>query len=114
MEDCIFCKIAHGQVESQIVYQDEHLVAFDDINPQAPMHVLIIPRVHISSLLELGDGDEELVGRAHRLAARIARKRGYDRRGFRVVANCGQDAGQSVPHLHFHVIGGRALQWPPG
>ncbi|HHY62908.1 MAG: histidine triad nucleotide-binding protein [Bacillota bacterium] len=114
MEECIFCRIARGEIDSSIVYEDENLVAFNDINPQAPMHVLIIPRMHVSSLLELGADGEQLVGKAHRVAGQIARERGYDRSGFRVVVNCGEDAGQSVPHLHFHVLGGRALGWPPG
>lgn len=112
MADCIFCKIARGEVKANVVLQDEHVVAFKDLNPRAPFHVLVIPRTHVASLAEADD--PALVGRLVLAAARVAKEAGYGERGFRVVANSGPDAGQSVPHLHFHVLAGRGLSWPPG
>lgn len=112
MADCIFCKIARGEVKANVVLQDEHVVAFKDLNPRAPFHVLVIPRTHVASLAEADD--PALVGRLALAAARVAKEAGYGERGFRVVANSGPDAGQSVPHLHFHVLAGRGLSWPPG
>lgn len=114
MTDCLFCRIASGEIPAQIVYKDEELVAFHDISPQAPMHFLIVPVAHIGDANSLGEQDDAMIGRVHRLAADLARERGYADSGYRVVVNCGPDAGQSVHHLHFHVLGGRALQWPPG
>ena len=110
--DCVFCKIVAGEAPSQKVHEDAHVVAFKDVNPRAPLHVLVVPREHVASL---GDArDPALVGRVALAAAKIARDAGYAERGFRVVANNGPDAGQSVPHLHFHVLAGRLLGWPPG
>ncbi len=97
-----------------MVYQDDRLVAFNDINPQAPVHVLIVPRRHIASLNELSEGDDALVGEMIRRAAAIARERGIGERGYRTVFNCNRDAGQSVFHVHLHLLGGRRLAWPPG
>ena len=114
MADCLFCKIAAGQIPATIVYQDERLVAFKDVNPQAPMHVLVIPRRHISSLNDLAAGDDALVGEMIRRAASLAGEQGYAERGYRTVFNCNADAGQTVFHVHLHVLGGRALKWPPG
>lgn len=114
MTDCLFCRIASGEIPAQIVYKDDQLVAFHDISPQAPMHFLIVPIAHIGDVNSLGEQHDAMVGRVHRLAADLARERGYADSGYRVVVNCGPDAGQSVHHLHFHVLGGRALQWPPG
>ena len=114
MADCLFCKIVSGDIPASIVHRDEHLVAFKDINPQAPLHVLIIPRRHIATLNELGPQDDDLVGEMVRRAAAIAREHGYAERGYRTVFNCNAEAGQSVFHIHLHVLGGRALTWPPG
>ncbi|MBC7909078.1 MAG: histidine triad nucleotide-binding protein [Pyrinomonadaceae bacterium] len=112
--NCIFCKIIAGEIPATFVHQDERCVAFDDINPQAPVHVLVIPREHLESLDEASQRDEALLGHMLRVAARIANERGLSESGYRTVINTGAGAGQSVFHLHAHVIGGRALAWPPG
>jgi histidine triad (HIT) family protein len=112
--ECLFCRIAAGQIPAKIVYQDEHLVAFRDINPQAPMHVLVIPRRHVSTLNDLTGEDDALVGEMIRRAAALAREEGYADRGYRTVFNCNAEAGQTVFHIHLHVLGGRSLGWPPG
>jgi histidine triad (HIT) family protein len=112
--DCIFCRIAAGEIPSRVVLSDDDLFAFEDINPQAPVHVLVIPRKHIPTLNDLTSEDEALIGRMHRAAARIARERGVSGSGYRVVLNCNAHAGQSVWHVHLHLLGGRVLQWPPG
>jgi histidine triad (HIT) family protein len=112
--DCLFCRIAAGEIPAQIVYQDERLVAFRDINPQAPLHVLIVPRRHIGTLNDLGPEDDAIVGEMQRRAAALAREHGHADRGYRTVFNCQRDAGQSVFHIHLHVLGGRPLTWPPG
>ena len=115
MADCIFCKIARKEIPSSLVYEDETVVAFKDLEPQAPVHVLVIPKKHIESILALTDEDKALVG--HILAdvvPQLARELGVAETGFRVVANTGEEGGQSVKHLHFHLLGGRSTQWPPG
>jgi len=112
--DCLFCKIVAGQVPGSIVYQDDRVVAFRDVNPQAPMHVLVVPRRHIASLNELGPEDDDLVGEVIRRAAALAAEQGHAERGYRTVFNCNADAGQTVFHIHLHVLGGRRLGWPPG
>ncbi|MBA3638568.1 MAG: histidine triad nucleotide-binding protein [Acidobacteria bacterium] len=114
MPDCLFCRLAAGEVPASIVYEDAQLVAFKDITPQAPTHVLIIPRRHIATLNDLGAGDEALVGEMTRRAAAIAKEQGLAERGYRVVFNCNADAGQTVFHIHMHLLGGRRLGWPPG
>ena len=114
MSDCLFCKIAAGTIPASVVYQDDRVVAFKDINPQAPMHVLIVPRRHISSLNALQGEDDGLVGEMVRRAAALAAENGYAERGYRTVFNCNADAGQTVFHIHLHVLGGRSLTWPPG
>ena len=114
MPGCLFCKIAAGEIPATLVHQDEHLIAFRDINPQAPMHVLIVPRRHIASTNDLSEDDDRLVGEMIRRAAAIARANGYADRGYRTVFNCNADAGQTVFHIHLHVLGGRKLSWPPG
>ena len=114
MPDCLFCKIATGDIPASIVYRDEHLIAFKDINPQAPLHVLVIPRRHIASLNDLGAEDDGLVGEMIRCAAALAREHGVADRGYRTVFNCNAEAGQTVFHIHLHVLGGRGLTWPPG
>jgi histidine triad (HIT) family protein len=114
MSDCLFCKIVKGDVPGAIVHQDDDLVAFKDINPQAPMHVLIVPRRHVATLNDLAPADDALVGSMARLAAKLARDKGYDERGYRTVFNCNADAGQTVFHIHMHVLAGRGFAWPPG
>ena len=112
--DCLFCRIVAGEVPADIVYQDERSIAFRDINPQAPAHVLVIPRDHMESLDEATRNDEALLGHLLRIAARVANDQGLSESGYRTVINTGAGAGQSVFHLHLHVLGGRALTWPPG
>ncbi|MRR39178.1 histidine triad nucleotide-binding protein [bacterium] len=114
MDNCIFCKIIDGTIPARKVYEDDDLVAIEDINPVALHHVLLIPRKHIVNALDLGPGDDALIGRIFRAAAAIARERGVDERGFRVVQNTNADAGQTVFHIHFHLLAGRHLGWPPG
>ena len=114
MEDCLFCKIASGEIPCREVYADDERFAFEDINPQAPTHVLIIPRRHIPTLNDLGEEDTALLGRIVLRASKIAKERGLHEKGFRLNANCLESAGQSVFHLHFHLHGGRPFGWPPG
>ena len=114
MADCLFCKIIAGEIPGTIVYQDERLVALKDINPQAATHVLVIPRRHIASLNDLAPADDGLVGEMVRRAAAIAREHGHADRGYRTVFNTNADAGQTVFHIHLHVLGGRRFGWPPG
>jgi histidine triad (HIT) family protein len=113
-DTCIFCKLAKGLVRADIIYQDSELLAFRDIHPQAPVHVLIIPRTHITALWDADDTDAVLMGRLLLAANTIAEQEGINESGYRVVTNAGSDAGQSVDHLHLHVLGGRKLEWPPG
>lgn len=110
--DCVFCKIANGEIPTEAIYEDDHIIAFNDLDPQAPIHVLVIPKKHITSLARLDEGDGGLMGHIMLKIAEIAADMGLE--GYRVVTNIGEDGGQSVPHLHFHVLGGRSLQWPPG
>ena len=114
MDNCLFCRIAEGQIPSKIVYQDEDVVAFEDINPQAPHHILLIPRRHIASMADLTEEDGHVLAILFMVAARLAQKLGLAERGYRFVTNVGPDAGQSVFHLHFHLLGGRKFAWPPG
>ncbi|MBK1705401.1 histidine triad nucleotide-binding protein [Halochromatium glycolicum] len=114
MSDTIFGKIANGEVSADLVYEDEHVVAFRDLNPQAPVHVLVIPRKPIPTLSAAGTEDAELLGRLMLTAAKVAEQEGIAEQGYRTVINCNAGAGQTVYHLHLHVIGGRPLQWPPG
>ena len=114
MPDCLFCKIAAGQIPSSVVYQDDDVFAFRDTNPQAPFHVLIVPRRHIPTVNDIAETDAALVGTMMRRAAALAAEHGYAERGYRTVFNCNGDAGQTVFHLHLHVLAGRALKWPPG
>ncbi len=111
---CLFCRIVAGEIPAKKVYEDDQVVAFEDISPQAPMHVLVVPRRHVATLNDLGEDDDGLVGEMVRRAAAIAADRGYAGRGFRTVFNCNADAGQTVFHLHLHVLGGRTMAWPPG
>jgi histidine triad (HIT) family protein len=112
--DCLFCKIASGEIPADVVHEGERVVAFRDISPQAPVHLLVIPRSHISSLAEAEAEHGDLLGEMMLLAAEVARGEGVAEGGFRSVVNSGPDGGQVVPHLHVHVLGGRALGWPPG
>jgi histidine triad (HIT) family protein len=114
MTDCLFCKIAAKQIPVTFVHEDDEMFAIDDINPQAPLHALVIPKQHIATLNELTTGHDALVGAMMRRAAAIAAGRGFAGRGFRTVFNTNADAGQSVNHIHLHVLGGRSLAWPPG
>ena len=111
--DCLFCRILRGEIPAKKVYEDEYVFAFEDINPQAPTHVLVVPKKHFAGLKEAGAGDAELIGRCQLAAAQIARDRNIEQ-GYRTVPNVGPGAGQSVFHLHVHLIGGRHLSWPPG
>lgn len=111
--DCIFCKIAAGEIPSQKAYEDEQVVAFYDLDPQAPVHVLIIPKTHIPSAAAITPENSAVVAHIFEVAAKLATELGL-KDGFRIVSNCGATAGQSVPHLHFHLLGGRDFTWPPG
>ena len=112
--DCLFCRIIAGEIPASIVYKDDDLVAFRDINPQAPMHLLVVPRKHIPTTNDLSADDDALVGRMLRRAARLAADEGFGERGYRTVFNCNREAGQTVFHLHLHLLAGRGLEWPPG
>jgi histidine triad (HIT) family protein len=112
--DCLFCKIASGEIPATLVHDGRDVVAFRDIHPQAPVHVLVIPREHLGSLDEVGEAHREILGTLHLTAAEIARKEGIAEGGYRTVLNVGADGGQSVGHVHLHVLGGRAMGWPPG
>ena len=114
MPDCLFCKIINREIPASIVYEDERVMAFNDIDPQGPTHVLVVPKVHIATLNDLQPGDDAIVGEVVRRAAAIAKERGIDASGFRTVFNTNRDAQQSVFHIHLHLIGGRGLAWPPG
>ncbi len=114
MSDCLFCKIVEKKIPAKLVYEDEHTLAFDDINPQAPVHTLVIPKRHVASIQDLGESDHTLLARVLLTCTRVAREKGLAAPGFRLVANTGRDGGQTVFHLHFHVMGGRHMGWPPG
>jgi len=111
---CLFCEIASGKIPARIVRQDDEVVAFHDIDPKAPTHVLVVPKRHIASITDLAPGDDALIGRLVRTARDIAADQGLAERGFRLVFNAGDDAGYSVHHIHLHLVGGRKLAWPPG
>ncbi len=113
MSDCLFCKIIRGQIPAKKAYEDEKVFAFHDINPQAPTHILIIPKKHITGLDHVSAEDAELIGYSHLIAAKLGKERGIEQ-GYRTVYNVGPDSGQSVFHLHLHLIGGRRMSWPPG
>ncbi|MGJ7044030.1 histidine triad nucleotide-binding protein [Thermoanaerobacterium thermosulfurigenes] len=114
MSDCIFCKIINREIESKIIYEDDYVVAFPDINPQAPVHLLIVPKAHIDSPLDIDERNKELVGHVYVIAKKLAKRYGIDSKGYRIVSNCGDDGGQTVHHIHFHLLGGRFMTWPPG
>ncbi len=112
--DCLFCKIIAGEIPANQVYADDQIFAFHDINPAAPTHILVIPKKHIAAVKEAGEDDAELLGRLQLQAAAIAREQGLESSGYRLVINTGDDGGQTVHHLHLHILGGRAMTWPPG
>lgn len=114
METCIFCKIVKGEIPSDKVFEDENILAFKDINPEAPVHIIIIPKKHISNLNEISEEDSKVIAGIMLAIKDIAKKLGIDNSGYRVVSNCGEDGGQTVSHIHFHLLGGRNLKWPPG
>ncbi len=114
MTDCLFCRIAAGRIPAKIVYEDEQVVAFEDINPQAPVHILVIPKKHIATSLDLQPEDLPLIGSMFDAATRIARERKIAARGFRLLMNTNREAGQTVYHIHLHLLGGRQMHWPPG
>jgi histidine triad (HIT) family protein len=114
MKDCLFCGIVKGAIKGDIVYQNDFVVAFRDISPKAPVHIQIVPRKHISTLLDVKQEDKVLMGDILDVATKLARDQGISKDGFRVVVNCGPGAGQSVFHIHFHLLGGRSFSWPPG
>ena len=113
MTECLFCKIVAGEMGTEFVYEDEQIVAFDDINPVAPVHLLVIPKRHISAVSELTEEDSPLIGHMVFVLKKLAHQENL-KRGYRIVNNCGREGGQTVEHLHFHLLGGRELQWPPG
>lgn len=112
--DCLFCKIVQGKIPVDIVFNGDRILAFKDINPQAPVHILIIPKKHITGLNDIARGDNELLGEMMNAARELARKENIDREGYRLTVNCGKAAGQAVAHLHYHLLGGRDFSWPPG
>ena len=114
MEDCLFCKITAGEMDTDFVYEDDKVVAFEDVNPQAPVHLLIVPKKHISTILELEEEDYSLISHIYKVANKLAEAEGIAEDGFRIVHNCKEEGGQTVFHIHFHLLGGRSMQWPPG
>jgi histidine triad (HIT) family protein len=114
MADCLFCKIGRKEIPAKVIYEDPQVVAFEDINPQAPEHLLVIPKAHFATFNDVGAGEEALLGHLIVVAARVARDRGLADQGYRLVGNCQAGAGQSVFHVHLHLLGGRRFGWPPG
>lgn len=113
-ENCIFCKIVEKNIPSRIVYEDPHVLAFEDLNPKAPVHILIVPKKHIERVSDIDNSDSDITGHIIRAANKIAHDKGISESGYRIVINCNKDAGQEVFHLHFHLLGGRKFAWPPG
>jgi histidine triad (HIT) family protein len=114
MTDCIFCKMATGEIQPDVVLENDDILAFRDLNPQAPTHVLVIPKRHIATINDIGEEDAEMVGKLYLAAKQVAEMDGIADSGYRTVFNCNRDGGQEVFHLHLHVLGGRAMKWPPG
>lgn len=114
MENCIFCKISKGEIPSKKIYEDDKVFAFHDINPEAPIHFLVIPKAHIESANEITEENSHIIAHIMVVINKIVRELGADKEGYRIVNNCGKDGGQTVNHLHFHVLAGRGLKWPPG
>ncbi|MCU7851930.1 MAG: histidine triad nucleotide-binding protein [Candidatus Thiodiazotropha sp. (ex Monitilora ramsayi)] len=114
MSDCLFCKFVSGEIKPDTVYEDDEVLAFRDINPQAPTHILVIPKHHIATLNDLQQNDDALIGKLYLAAQKIAKQEGIDEAGYRTVINCNEQAGQAVFHIHLHLLGGRSMAWPPG
>jgi len=114
MKDCIFCKIINKEIPSEKVYEDENILAFEDINPKAPVNILLIPKIHFASLNEIPDDKKGLIGDLLIAAKKIAAQKKIDKKGYRIVLNTGKESGQEVSHVHFHLLGGRQMTWPPG
>lgn len=114
MEDCIFCKIIKGDIPSKKIYEDDNVIAFYDISPEAPVHFLVIPKEHIQSANEINEQNSQIIAQIYLVINKLVNKLGISETGYRVINNCGIDGGQTVSHIHFHVLGGRNLQWPPG
>ncbi|SHI70978.1 histidine triad nucleotide-binding protein [Lutispora thermophila] len=114
MENCIFCKIVKGEIPCNKVYEDDKVIAFNDINPEAPVHVLVVPKTHIKSIMDLSGDEHQLISHVFKVISEIAKDLKLSEKGFRIVNNIGEDGGQTVPHIHFHILGGRSMQWPPG
>lgn len=114
MDDCIFCKIVKGEIPSKKIYEDDKVYAFHDINPEAPVHFLVIPKDHIASANDLNDNNADIVSHIFKIINKLAVELNISDKGYRIVNNCGEDGGQTVKHIHFHVLGGRCLHWPPG
>lgn len=113
-DDCVFCRIAKKSIPSKLVFEDDDILAFEDINPQAPVHIVVISKAHVERVSELSDKDALLAGKMVMAAKKIAKQRGVEGSGYRIVINCNKDGGQAVFHLHLHLLGGRAMAWPPG
>ncbi|MGI6485087.1 MAG: histidine triad nucleotide-binding protein [Thermoanaerobacterales bacterium] len=114
MLDCIFCKIASHEIPSDVVYEDDYVIAFKDINPQAPVHLLIVPKKHLESVMDIREEDSIILNKIIQVAQHLARQNNIDKKGFRIVVNTGEEGGQTVNHLHFHLLAGRFMTWPPG
>jgi len=114
MSDCLFCRIVEKKIPAKVVYEDDQILAFDDVNPRAPVHTLVIPKQHVASVQDLGESDRTLLAQLLLACTKVARHKGLADPGFRLVVNTGRDGGQTVFHLHFHVLGGRHMAWPPG
>jgi len=114
MTDCLFCKIRDGEIPGDIVFEDDHVLAFNDVNPQAPVHILIIPKKHISTINDLDSDNEQVMGKLFSVAKKLAHEKGVSDEGYRLVTNCNAGAGQTVFHIHMHLLAGRAMNWPPG
>ncbi len=114
MAECIFSKIARGEVETDKVYEDDKVIAFNDINPQAPVHILVIPKEDIESMNDIDETNADIIKHIHIAIKKIVVEKGLDKKGYRIINNCGEQGGQEVPYLHFHILGGRNLKWPPG
>lgn len=114
MSECVFCRIVEKKLSAKVVYEDDVSLAFEDVNPQAPVHVLVIPKRHIPTLLDVAEGDGMLFGHLVEVCRKIARDRGIAEKGFRIVTNCNPESGQTVYHIHVHLLGGRQMHWPPG
>jgi len=114
LSDCIFCKIINGGIPGDRVYEDDKVIAINDIDPKAPVHILIIPKEHIKSIMEVGKDKKDILFHILKVAAQLASEKGISDKGFRIVNNCGEEGGQTVEHIHFHLLGGRQMMWPPG